>query len=167
MNRIKIAFIFLFGILCFSACEKDDICVDGDTPLLVIRFYDFDDSEEIKAVPNLRVVGFGQSITVNTIADRTSLDSIGIPLQVGDITTDFLFIMDSEDENEIEIGNTDFLTFSYEVNEIFKSRACGFIANYQNLSQGLIEDSDNWIKKIEIDTTSVTNSATAHVKIFH
>ena len=27
--------------LLVSACEKDDICVDGDTPLLVITFYDY------------------------------------------------------------------------------------------------------------------------------
>lgn len=168
MKRIKIAFIILLGIIYFSACEKDDICVDGDTPLLVIRFYDFDNPEETKAVPSLRVVGLGQNITVNTIADRTSLDSIGIPLRIGEANTGFYFIMDSAtDENEIETGNTDTLTFSYEIKEIFKSRACGFIVNYDNLDNTLETGVDNWIKSIEIDTTFVTNSSSAHVKIFH
>lgn len=168
MKRIKITFIILLGIIYFSACEKDDICVDGDTPLLVIRFYDFDNPEETKAVPSLRVVGLGQNITVNTIADRTSLDSIGIPLRIGEVNTGFYFIMDSAtDENEIETGNTDTLTFSYEIKEIFKSRACGFIVNYDNLDNTLETGVDNWIKSIEIDTTFVTNSSSAHVKIFH
>lgn len=168
MKRIKIAFIILLGIIYFSACEKDDICIDGDTPLLVVRFYDFENPEETKAVPSLRVVGLGQNSTVNTIVDRTSLDSIGIPLRIGEANTSFYLIMDSAtDENEIETGNTDTLTFSYEIKEIFKSRACGFIVNYDNLDNTLETGADNWIKSIEIDTTFVTNSSSAHVKIFH
>ncbi|MFK5974004.1 MAG: DUF6452 family protein [Flavobacteriaceae bacterium] len=168
MNRLKIVFIILLGIICFSACEKDDICVDGNTPLLVIRFYDFDDPEEIKAVPNLRIAGLGQEFTVNTIADRTSLDSIGIPLRIGETSTGFYFIMDSEtDENEIETGNIDTLSFSYESKEIFISRACGFIVNYDKLDSSLETGTDNWIKSIVIDTTFITNSTQAHVKIFH
>ena len=32
MKKIKIACIILVGLVFFGACEKDDICVDGDTP---------------------------------------------------------------------------------------------------------------------------------------
>ena len=49
----------------------------------------------------------------------------------------------------------------------FVSRACGYIANYENLSSDLKMETDNWIKDIEIVTPLVENSTAAHVKIFH
>ena len=168
MLRTKLALLILLSCLSFSACEKDDICVDGDTPLLVVRFYDFENQTEFKAVPALRVVGEGNTFTVDTFADRTSLDSIGLPLKVDDTASVFDLILDSaDDEDEMETGNTDMLTFTYTTQEEFKSRACGFVINFENLAQTLATDTDNWIKQIEIDTTVVANSASAHVKIFH
>lgn len=167
MNKIKVAIVIFLANLAFLSCEKDDICVDGDTPLLVIRFYDIDNPDVTKAVPGLRVKGVGNNNTVNTFTDRTSLDSIGIPLRINESSTGFYFITDSADENEMETGNIDTLSFSYEPKEIFISRACGFIVNYDNLGDNLQTGAGNWIKSIEIDTTFVTNSAAAHVKIFH
>ena len=168
MLRTKLALLILLSCLSFSACEKDDICVDGDTPLLVVRFYDFENQTEFKAVPALRVVGVGSSFTVDTFTDRTSLDSIGLPLKVDDSATVFDLILDSaDDDDDLETGNTDTLTFTYTTQEEFKSRACGFVMNFENLAQTLATDSDNWIKQIEIDTSVVANSASAHVKIFH
>lgn len=171
MNKIKIAFLFLLSIISFSACEKDDICVDGDTPLLIIRFYDAEDRTELKAVPSLRVVGIGQTTTVNTITDRSStLDSISLPLRIDAATTGFTLITDSEDDDTgTEIGNSDILNFSYIVNEKFISRACGFVANFDDLSHELTTDEENWIIDIEVTKTLVTTetTTTAHVKIFH
>lgn len=168
MGRIKIAFLFLLFGLSFMACEKDDICVDANTPLLVIRFYDFEDQSTLKAVPSLRVLGVGKDTPLNTFTDRATLDSIGIPLKVNDTSSLFNLIVNSaDDENNVETGNQDNLLFSYTTKEVFKSRACGFIVNYDNLTNNLESDADNWIKSIIIDTTTVTNSAMAHVKIFH
>ena len=168
MLRTKLALLILLSCLSFSACEKDDICVDGDTPLLVVRFYDFENQTEFKVVPALRVVGVGSSFTVDTFTDRTSLDSIGLPLKVDDTATVFDLILNSaDDDDDLETGNTDTLTFTYTTQEEFKSRACGFVMNFENLAQTLATDTDNWIKQIEIDTSVVANSASAHVKIFH
>ena len=36
-----VRFLLLLFLILLS-CEKDDICVDGDTPHLIIRFYDKD-----------------------------------------------------------------------------------------------------------------------------
>lgn len=171
MNRLRITFTFLLCIT-FSACEKDDICVEGDTPLLIVRFYDSENPTEFKAVPVLRVAGLGNSFTVNTITDRTStLDSIGIPLKTDDPLTEFAFISNSEDdENGTEIGNIDILSFSYEIKEEFVSRACGFIVNYENLSSDFTSSPENWIQSIEVvkDTVKLeTEETIAHVKIFH
>jgi len=167
MNKSVFAFIILLGVILFPACEKDDICVDGDTPLLVIRFYNEADTTSTKNVTNLRVVGLDQTTTVNTFSDRTSADSLAVPLRPGATSTTYLLIANSADEEEVEIGNTDTLTINHETKEVFVSRACGFVANYENLTPSLDTDTDNWIKNIEVISSTVENSETAHVKIFH
>lgn len=171
MKKLKILVFFLLGILSFSACEKDDICVDGDTQLLVIRFYDAEDTTALKVVPNLRVVGVGIGSPVDTFSDRSSsLDSIGIPLRTDNPLTEFNFIINSEDdENSVEIGNSDLVGFSYQINEVFISRACGFVAEYENLSTDFTAAPENWIQSIRIVNTSVKQEENliAHVKIFH
>lgn len=167
MGKIRILLLFLMIFISFSACEKDDICVDGDTPLMIIRFYDNENPGELKAVPNLRIVGLGQSSTVNTIADRTSLDSVALPLRINEINTGFIFISDSADEDDLETGNIDTLNFDYSTQEIFISRACGYIANYDDLSETITPDGDNWIQNIEIVSPIIKLQDSAHVKIFH
>ena len=172
MNKFKFAFfIIVIGVGIFSACEKDDICVDDDTPQLIIRFYDADNPTELKVVPGLRVIGVGNGNPVDTFTDRTStLDSIAIPLKTNDISTQFSFILNSaDDDNGAETGTTDQLLFSYETEEIFKSRACGFVVNYDNLTTDFSPATENWIQSIEIVKPSVTieEEVTAHVKIFH
>jgi len=148
-------------------CEKDDICVDGDTPLLVIRFFDSTQPETPKAVDQLRVIGLGNGDPVPTFADRSSLDSIALPLRPGEAETTFVLIRDSQDEDGVETGNPDTLQLSYATREEFISRACGFIANYEELASQLQTDNENWIQSIVVDTTSVQNQDSRHVSIFH
>tara|TARA_R110002051_G_scaffold83853_1_gene148663 strand:- start:796 stop:1302 length:507 start_codon:yes stop_codon:yes gene_type:complete len=168
MKKILAIGAILLIIISFSACEKDDICVDGDTPLLVIGFYDVNDTATVKKVTKLRVGGVDQEFTVSTVADRTDLDLIQIPLQINSPATSYVLISNSatNSSNE-ETGNADVVTFNYETREVFVSRACGFIANFDNLTGSLATDSDNWIKGIEIVQTTINDQATAHVKIFH
>jgi len=167
MEKIRVLLLVLIVIISFIACEKDDICVDGDTPLMIIRFYDNENPSELKAVPSLRVIGLGQSSTVNTFTDRTSLDSIALPLRINEANTGFILTSDSADEDDLETGNNDTLTFDYSTLEIFISRACGFIANYDDLGELLTSDSENWIQNIEIVSPLIQQQDSAHVKIFH
>ena len=168
-SQRKFRAVFLYTLLLFAVngCEKDDICVEGDTPLLIIRFYDAANPLETKAVTNLRVTGLGQENPVDTFADRTSLDSIAIPLRIHQPNTEFSFISESADEDGVETGNTDMLTFSYTTQEVFVSRACGFIANYDELTDSLEADADNWIQSIEIITPTINSFEAAHVEIYH
>jgi hypothetical protein len=160
-----LVFICLFSI---ASCEKDDICVEGNTPLMVIEFFDVDDRDTPKNVTAFRAVGEGQTVTVNTVADRTSLSSITVPLQTDIDNTGFLLISDSEDNDDgFEIGNIDTVTFNYTRLEEFKSRACGFIVTYEELVGALQTDTDNWIQEIEIIQTEIINSDSTHVKIYH
>lgn len=171
MNKLKLVSIFLLAILSFSGCEKDDICVDSDTALLIIRFYDVEDPTKLKVVPGLRVVGMGKEEPVDTFADRSStLDSIAIPLKPTDIITGFTFIINSEDdESGEETGKTDSLQFSYTTEEEYKSRACGFIVKYDNLTTDFTPATENWIQDIEITKpfVQIQDTVSAHVKIYH
>ena len=149
------------------SCEKDDICVDGDSPLLVIRFFDSAQPETPKAVNQLRVIGLENGDPVSTFADRSSLDSIALPLRPGESETTFILIRDSEDEDGVETGNPDTLRLTYLTSEVFISRACGFVANYEELDGQLENGSDNWIQTLEVDTTSVQTQDSRHVSIYH
>ena len=176
MKKFYIPILVLITFISFGACEKDDICIDGDTPLLVIRFYDVDDPTELKKVTKFRIVGIGQNTTVTTVSDRTDSDSIAIPLKVTEKTTGFYFISNSSNVETtdsggetvtVEGGDLDTLYFNYNRIDKFVSRACGYIANYEDLSGDLKTETDNWIKDIEIVTPLVENSTAAHVKIYH
>lgn len=181
MNRTKLPitlFLALFVTIFLGVigCEKDDICIEGDTPLMVVRFYDAANRTELKKVSKFRIVGIGQKSTVIGVPDRTDIDSIAIPLKVNESTTGFYFINNSADVNAqdqdgqpimVEAGDLDSLYFNYGRTEKFVSRACGHIANYNNLTGDLKQEGENWIKDIEIVNPLVDNSTAAHVKIYH
>lgn len=168
MKRIRIGILFFLIIITIASCEKDDICVEGDTPLLVIEFYNISDPSSSKTVPTLRVVGVGQNITVNTVTDRTAQSTISIPLKTDEDITSFIMINSSASaEDGSETGNIDIINFSYKRLEEFLSRGCGFVVNYNELQANVTTDTSNWIQDIEITRTQVINSDSTHVKIFH
>ena len=165
LNRVIFTFLLTITL---TSCEKDDICVEGNTPLLVLEFFNVADTTAVKNVTALRIVGEGQTVTVNTFTDRSDLSSVAIPLRTEENSTTFYLISNSaSNDNGQETGNIDTLTFNYDRIEDFKSRACGFVVNYDNVSTELQTGSGNWIADIEVIRASVTNSDSTHVKIFH
>ncbi|MBT8321060.1 MAG: hypothetical protein KJO90_05255 [Eudoraea sp.] len=167
MKKQLFLLILLLGIILIGACEKDDICVDGDTHLLILRFYDAQDTASFKSVTDLQIIGVGQEDTLNLFSSPSTTDSVAIPLRADQTATQFLLILNSNVEDDVETGNIDTLNFQYTVEGVFVSRACGFVANYNELSPQLTTGSENWIQDIEVVDTTVTNQFSAHVKIFH
>lgn len=168
MRSFRIGILLFIGILAVASCEKDDICVEGDTPLLVLEFYNINDTSALKTVPTIRVVGVGQNVTVSTVTDRTALNTISIPLKTDVDVTSFIMISASASaEDGSETGNIDTVNFSYKRLEDFLSRGCGFVVNYDSLQANVSGDTNNWIKDIEIIRSQVINSDSTHVKIFH
>ncbi|PIB38867.1 DUF6452 family protein [Maribacter sp. 4G9] len=168
MQKLKwVLYTLLFaGII--TSCEKDDICVEGNTPLLVLEFFDAANPSANKNVTALRIIGEGQNSTVNTFTDRSSVNNVQIPLKTDVDATTFLIISNSAtNDTGQETGNIDTLTFNYDRIEDFASRACGFVINYDNVSPELLSGSGNWITDIEVIRASITNSDSTHVKIFH
>lgn len=169
MKKLIPILLLLIVVSYFSSCEKDDICVDGDTPNLVIGFFDSADTTLAKVVPSLRIKEIQLDTVINTIADRSSnLDSIGVPLRTNAASTAFAFITNSASDADtgLETGNIDTLTITYAPRETFVSRACGFVMNFDELSVSLPNSANNWIQDITVVQESVENSNTIHVKIF-
>src|SRR5690606_451462 len=147
MKKSIAVLLISFLLVYVSSCEKDDICVEGDTPLLVIGFYDGTDTLLAKNVPALRIKEVVLDTVVNTFADRTNLDSIGLPLRSAATSTSFVLIHNSRNNDAgAEIGNQDTLTVSYTNGEAFISRACGFVSTYDSIAVDLPESPDNWIQ---------------------
>lgn len=168
MQKLNWALFTVFFIVFVASCEKDDICVEGDTPLLVLEFFDAANPTANKNVTALRILGEGQSSAVNTFSDRSSVNNVQIPLRTETDVSTFLIISNSAtNDSGQETGNIDTLTFNYERIEDFVSRACGFIVNYDSLTTDLQPGSGNWILDIEIVRANITNSDSTHVKIFH
>lgn len=168
MKSLKAAILLLLLFLIFSACEKDDICVDGDTPLLVIGFYDVDDREELKEVPTLVVRGDDGSGTALDIIAFTDLSSISVPLRPNLTSTEFILSQNPTPTDTTTV-NLDNVSFSYETTDKFVSRACGFVANYDNVVGAFTTEADSlhWIREIEVIVPLVENSNETHVKIYH
>ncbi|WP_318312401.1 DUF6452 family protein [Flagellimonas crocea] len=172
MRKI-IPILLIITILGYvSSCEKDDICVDGDTPLLVIGFFDINDTTVAKRVSSIRIrnIDIDSILTNDSFTDRSnSPDSLRVPLRSNATTTTYAIISGSADNDETdqETGNIDTLTITYELGEAFVSRACGFVANYNNISVTVPESEENWIQDINVVKSNVENSNNIHVKIFH
>lgn len=169
MKRLIPVLLIGFLLVHVSSCEKDDICVEGDTPLLVLGFFDINDTTASKNVPALRIKEIILDTVLNSFADRTNLDSVGIPLRAAATSTGFVLIHNSRADAETgaELGNVDTLTISYAVREAFISRACGFVSQYDDLEVELPESANNWIRDISVVQQTIENSNNIHVKIFY
>lgn len=173
MKKALILITALIGVLI--GCEKDDICSDANanTPHLIIRFYNISNTSELKAVNNLKVNGLSNS---EEIGITTTKDSIVLPLRVLNNNTLFSLTKDytfnnngtpDDTSDDITGGNPDEITISYDNEQVFISRACGYKNIYNNTTIGFTADSDNWILNTEIIQNTIENENNAHIHIYH
>ena len=146
------AFLF-FSI---SACRKDDICTVNTTPDLQIKFFDYNDITTEKPVGTLYVTAIPQQDTL--IAGSSNVIELSLPLNVNDDESKFIF---TSDQNE------DTLTFHYTREQVFVSKSCGYKVLFHQLNIDLQQDSDNWIKQIDIINNDVVTDTLVHLKIYH
>jgi Family of unknown function (DUF6452) len=166
MKKIIVLFL-LFS--AFYSCEKDDICAESTptTPKLIIRFYDISSQEETKNVTGLRVTAFDENNTEVLISNLNvvTTDSINLPLRTDADLTKFVLYKDYVDD--VAIGNPDTITITYQREDVYVSRACGFKTIFKNIAFSFESDGDNWIVNDEIINSIIDNETTAHIKIFH
>ena len=145
--------IIIFSIFAILSCEKDDICIENTTPNLIIRFYDNDNQTEAKQI----VLDSVWANNKENIYKNETIDSIIVlPLDLSQNNTLFKF-----SSNSIE----DEINFTYDRNDIFVSRSCGYKTIFENLQ--IDSNSTNWIKNISINNTIIENDTAAHITIFH
>tara|TARA_B100000900_G_scaffold115575_1_gene97166 strand:- start:1592 stop:2071 length:480 start_codon:yes stop_codon:yes gene_type:complete len=144
----------------FISCEPDDICLESneDTPNLILKFVD-SFSGENKSVSNLRIKG------INNIEDFFvgTVDSISIPLNNYENTSSFSFTKEFESNQ----SNEDLIYFNYTRNNVYISRSCGYKMEYDIENIIVENDNSNWIEDAIIETRTVNNEISHHVKIYH
>ena len=151
--------IFTLLMLCLTACEPDDICLEGTpgSPKLIAVFYDKNQTDTKKSVTDLQIMGVNMEIL---LYDATT-DSIALPLKTILSSTSFSFIA-TQNGNTLE----DIITFNYDPEDKFISRACGFKTRFNNLTFST-SNTLNWVEFIEILTNSISDTNNTHVKILH
>jgi len=153
MKKLFILLLFIFA--GFSSCERDDICIDEITPLLIIRFYDVTDTTLVKSVNQLSV----KLLDIEAkYLSNSATDSIALPLiSSADVTR---FVLTNE-------TNSDTITVNYMPEAVFVGRSCGFKSIFNDLDLQVTDDGENWIQSFKIITQQIENETSAHVKIFH
>lgn len=156
------------GLFLFSACEKDDFCLDNPvTPRLVIRFYDNVNRDIVKRVDRISI--FIENAP-DSIFKQVNTDSIAIPLDPKDFLsndiTSTTYILRTEDERIADENKEAKLTIEYIPERDYVSRSCGFRIIFNEVT--ITQEESAWIDEINTENlTTVDNQNAAHVQIFH
>lgn len=156
----------IFFIMMTLGCQRDDICsaATQTTPMLLISFFDAEDPNTPKPASNLLV----REIFYDTlIYNRESAAEIRIPLRLDSGTTEYEFILNAPAEGATNDSNSDRITFSYDPEEIYISRACSFKVNFRNLEAEISPENNLWIQSITIVEENIENETSAHIHIYH
>jgi len=162
----KYLFLTLVVILISGSCQRDDICAAATqtTPMLLISFFDEEDRETPKPATNLIV----RELSYDTIIyNRANAAEIRIPLRVNTALTEYEFILNAPAAEAEDESNTDRVTFSYNPEEIYISRACSFKVNFRDLEVQINDDDDIWINSFTIEEDNIENETSAHIFIYH
>ncbi len=158
--------LFLIAlIIAANSCTRDDLCSEATqkTSKLVITFKNFDNPTADRTVSNLSIISnLGEVLLI----DNESIDSVNIPLNTGADITSFQFIKYSDDE---ELINPDAISFNYERVDEYINRACSFKTIFYDLDYLVVpeDNSENWIRSVEILNDTIENENEAHINIYH
>ena len=162
----------LFSLLLLNpGCQRDDICPESTltTPLLKISFFDLEDPTIPKPPINLSVKAEGVEENFLT---RINASEISIPLRTDVDFTTYEFILNEPAENDSisARGNKDVLAFSYAREQVYINRACSFKVTYLNLAADLELEApvtENWIKDIIVEQSTLDDETSTNISIFH
>lgn len=173
--------LLIFSLLVSLGCQRDDICPEATdtTPLLIIRFYDIEEPEELKAPQNLSIRSVDSDSTdfvVNTGGSspvsyfRFSRDSVAIPLKTNSDLTEYVLTLNTAegDSTATNSGLRDAIRFTYGRQEEYINRACAYKISYVGLKVDVDGGTDgpNWIQDFQIEEPNVEDQNQAHVSIF-
>ncbi len=160
----------LFLLLAVVSCEKDDICPETTptTPSVFIRF--FDRLEPLSANSNGVLVAY--EVGNEKLITRSGSE-IKLPLRLDNNDTAWVLQLTTVSDTGTDIIRRDTLTFKYEIETIYVSKACGY-KNVFTLSTSTENNPKlnhngigNWINRYEIMTTNITTETDEHIKIYY
>jgi hypothetical protein len=122
-----------------------------------VVFYDKNQTEAKKSVVDLQVKGVDME---GLLFDATA-DSIALPLKTLASSTSFS-LTTTQNGNAVE----DIITFNYDPEDQFISRACGYKTVFNNLTFSTT-NTLNFISIIEILTDTISDNNNTNVKILH
>lgn len=173
--------LFIFALIMSLGCQRDDICpaTTNTTPLLIIRFYDIEEPDELKAPQNLSIRAIDSDSTdfvTNTGSGsaieyyRFSRDSIAIPLKTTEDLTSYVFTLNTaqDDNTASNSGLRDTISFTYGRQEEYINRACAYRVSYVGLKVDVDGGGNgpNWVQDIQIQEANVEDQNQAHVSVF-
>ena len=147
--------LIILSLILILSCEKDDICLEDTTPNLVLKFYDIENDTLVKSVliDSIREIN---NVLIDDYTNVTFDSIISIPLNLNEYKTTYLISSG---------GTSDTIYFSYDRNDEFVSRSCGYRTIFENFDIDSI--TNNWIKSYNINNTIIDNDTTAHINIYH
>ena len=147
----------------FASCTRDDICdpETAVTPLLIITFKDNANPLQGKSVTNL-VIRKNNTDSTFVFSPTEATDSIAIPLDTELDLTQLIFTLNDGDEENV---NADNVEFTYQREEAYVNRACGFKTTYTDFTTEVEDDTDNWITSFQVLQTNITDEIEAHLSI--
>jgi len=144
---ISLAVIFL-GVIIAKSCQDDtEICGEGTTPRLNIKFFD-----QATQTPVKRSGIFSSNDGEKKEYVFSNQDSILLPLSHKNKKDTLIYRLTEDSKQEEE----DTIFLSFEPKEVFVSKGCGFKINYMNLKAVLGKNSNN-IKRIALDQVNDDN----------
>ena len=148
----KSIILIILSFFAITSCEQDEICIDSTTPFLLIRFNDYEDQDEYKSVLLDSVWVLDKEIYLTS----ETVDSIYIPLDLNEDFTSYKLAANAV---------VDDMNVNYIRSDVFVGRSCGYKTIFEELS--LESNTNNWIKNIEINYTTIDNDTIAAITIFH
>lgn len=111
-----------------TACSTDD-CEDNQNSLPLAGFYDGSAPDEAIAIDSVQIIGYHVPGGASALAGTaTGTSQVFLPFRVdSDTTTYLLFYRQAELQ---KLGLSDTVTFIYERDPFFVSKACGAIYRY-------------------------------------
>ena len=168
-----------FLLMCVFSCEKDDICPADTptTPRLFVEFYDNAIQENLKNITGFRVQGVGNDDVLDGYNVVTA-NNVLLPLLTTENETQYKLHFNyavndngtpEDTSDDFVTGNEDIISITYDTEEVYVSRACGFKTIFTNIDITIEIDSDNWLISREPTTINqiIIDETTAHFKIFH
>ncbi|CAA0197445.1 DUF6452 family protein [Tenacibaculum maritimum] len=156
MKKVSLLVLLLSTFLIVS-CEKDDFCTENPvTPNLILRFYDAENPTALKKVDSLYVWAKEKdSIIINQ-----NTGSIAIPLNT--LSNNTIYNL----SKGILLSNQ--FTITYNTEEEFVSRSCGFRVIFNNVAITNNSTTNTWIQSFTPETlTTINHQSVAHVKVYH